>query len=273
MAELLNTFIQYVPRVLGALAMVLVGLALAVVARRGVWYLLRRFGFDELCRRVGVTKLIGESSRRTPTGFVGQVVFYAVLVFAILAALGPLGLDFLASTLNQVVLYAPRVVAAILILVLGTSAAGLVSEIVGRWMTGVGSAGAIKNFVRFALIFLFAVLAASVLEIDVTILIVVTVIALGGVALTAALALGLGLRGLSSNVAAGKYISEGVSEGDEIRIGDVAGTVEEIGYAMTRLRTAEGKTYLVPNAHFLDRVVEKTGRAADRGGRDPENPE
>ncbi|WP_119069761.1 mechanosensitive ion channel family protein [Rubrobacter indicoceani] len=259
MGELLSTLIQYVPRVLGALAIVVVGLLIAVLARRGATFMLRRFNFDELCRRVGITRLLGEDSRRTPTGFVGQIVFYGVVVFAVLAALGPLGLDFLASTLNQVVLYAPKVVAAILILILGTSAAGLVSEMLGRWLTGagVGSANGIKSFVRFAMIFLVAILAASVLEIDVTILIVVTIIGLGGVALTAALAIGLGLRGLSSNIAAGRYISEGIEEGDEIRIGELSGVVEEVGHAMTKLRDDNGRLHLVPNSHFLENVVEK----------------
>lgn len=260
MGELLSTFIQYVPRVLGALLIVLVGLVLATLARRGATFILKRFGFDELCRKIGITRLLGDNPQRPPTGFVGQVVFFGVLIFAVLAALGPLGLDFLATTLNQVVLYAPKVIAAVLILVLGTSAAGIASEMVGRWLdsAGVGSASSIKNFVRFAMIFLIVILAASVLEIDVTILIVVTIIGLGGIALTAALAIGLGLRGLSSNIAAGRYISEGIEEGDEIRLGEISGVVEEIGHAMTKLRDDDGRLHLVPNSHFLENVVEKT---------------
>ncbi|MGI8649241.1 MAG: mechanosensitive ion channel family protein [Rubrobacter sp.] len=263
MGELLSTLIQYVPRVLGALAIVVFGLLLAVLARRGTTFILKRFNFDELCRKAGITRLLGEDSQRTPTSFMGQIVFFGVVIFAVLAALGPLGLDFLATTLNQVILYAPKVITAILILVLGTSAAGIVSEMVGRWLTGagVGSANGIKNFVRFAMIFLVAILAASVLEIDVTILVVVTIVGLGGIALTAALAVGLGLRGLSSNIAAGRYISEGIEEGDEIRIGDLSGVVEEVGYAMTKLRDEDGRLHLVPNSHFLENIVEKAEAA------------
>lgn len=255
----METLIQYVPRVFGALAIVAVGFVLAVVARRGATFLLRRFRFDELCERVGLTRLIGEDGSRSPTTFTGSVVFYGVLLFSILAALGPLGLDFLATTLNQVILYAPKALAAILILVLGTSAAGVVSEMVGRALARVGvrRAGGIKTFTRFAVIFVVAILAAAVLEIDVTILIVITVLALGAVALTASLALGLGLRGLSQNVAAGRYVSEGIEEGDEISMNGVSGTVEEIGYAMTKVRSPDGKLYLVPNSHFQEHVVEK----------------
>lgn len=259
MSDLVTTLIQYIPRVFGALAIIIVGLVLAVVARRGATFLLRRFNFDELCRKIGVTRLLGEEVRRSPTGIVGSVVFYGALVFSILAALGPLGLDFLATTLNQVILYAPKALAAGLILVLGTSAAGLVSEMTGRALSRVGvrRTGAIKTFIRFAIIFVVAILAASVLEIDVTILIVVTIIALGGAALAAALAFGLGLRGLSGNIAAGRYLSEGVSEGDEIRLGEVSGVVEEVGYAMTKVRSTDGNLHLIPNSHFMENIVEK----------------
>jgi small-conductance mechanosensitive channel len=257
------TFIQYVPRVLGALAIIAVGFVLAVVARRGATFLLRRVRFDELCERIGVNRLVGtEDSPRSPTSFAGSVAFYGVILFSVLAALGPLGLDFLATTLNQVILYAPKAIAAILILILGTSAADIVSEMAGRALSGVGvrRTASIKTFIRFAVIFVVAILAAAVLEIDVTILIVITVLALGALALTASLALGLGLRGLSANVAAGRYVSEGVSEGDEISIENVSGTVEEIGYAMTKVRAPDGKLLLVPNSRFHENIVEKSER-------------
>lgn len=258
------TFIQYVPRVLGAVAIIAVGLVLAIVARRGATFLLRRVRFDDLCERIGLNRLIGtEDSPRSPTNFAGSVVFYGVLLFSVLAALGPLGLDFLATTLNQVILYAPRAVAAILILVLGTSAAGLIAEMAGRALSGVGvrRVSSIKTFIRFAVIFVVAILAAAVLQIDVTILIVITILALGAVALTASLAIGLGLRGLSANVAAGRYVSEGVEVGDEISMEGAAGTVEEIGYAMTKVRSPSGKLLLVPNSRFHENIVEKSENA------------
>lgn len=269
MNELVDTFIQYIPRVLGSAVILIVGLVLAVVARRGTTFLLRRFDFDEICERIGVTNLISDGeARRSPTRFTATVVFYAVFLFAILAALGPLGLDFLAAALNQVVLYAPRALAAILVLVLGTSAAGVISEMAARMLSGLGASrtGGVKTFVRFSVIFIVAILAAAILEIDVTILIVVTILGFGAVALTASLALGLGLRGLSQNIAAGRYLSEGLQEGDEITLNNVSGTIEHIGHAMTTVRNPDGRVYLVPNGHFLENVVEKREFAAGEDG-------
>jgi small-conductance mechanosensitive channel len=258
--ELLATFLSYLPRIIGALAIVGVGFVLAVVARRGTALLLRRLRFDEVCERAGLTALMRRGGiQSTPARFAGTIIFYAVFLLAILTALGSLGLDFLAATLNQIILYAPRVLAAVLILLFGSSAAGVVAELAVRTLSevGVSRTEGLKSLVRFGITFVAAILAAAVLGIDVTILLVVTVIGLGAVALTVSLALGLGLRGLSKNVAASRYVSEGIEEGDEISVNGVSGTVERLGYAMTTIRGPNGRVYIVPNAYFLEHVVEK----------------
>ena len=163
-------------------------------------------------------------------------------------------------------LYAPRVLVAVLILVFGAAAADLLARLTRRALgeVGVNRTGRFRTLVRFGVIFVAAILAAAVLGIDVTILIVVTIIGLGAAALAAALALGLGLRGLSQNVAAGRYVSEGIAEGDEISLNGISGTVESIGHAMTTVRGSNGRVYLIPNTHFLDHVVEKQESAPEQ---------
>ena len=261
MNELVDVFVEYVPQILGALAVLVVGFVVAVLAQRLTPFLLRRLRFDQVCEGVGITSLMREGGiRRSPTQLASVVVFYAVLTLAIVTAAGSLGLDLLAATVNQLILYAPRVVVAILTLVLGAAAAGLLAQLTGRVLreVGVNNTGGLKSFVRIGVIFIAAILAAAVLGIDVTILIVVTIIGLGAVALSAALALGLGLREMSQNVAASRHISQGIAEGDEISLNGISGTVESIGHTMTTVRGPNGRVWLVPNSHFLTHVVEKS---------------
>ena len=258
--ELINAFIVVVPQVVGAIAIAMLGLVLAVLAKRVTPFVLRRLRFDQVCESAGITNLMRQGGiHRTPSQFAGAVVFYAVLALAIIAALGPLGLDFLAATVNKIILYAPRALVAVLTLVLGTSAANFLAQLAGRELpeVGVNRTGPLRALVRFTVIFVSAILAAAVLGIDVTILIVVTIIGLGGAVLAAALAMGLGLRGISQNVAASRYVSEGIAEGDEISLNGISGTVERIGHAMTTVRSRDGRVFLVPNSQFLEHVVEK----------------
>jgi small-conductance mechanosensitive channel len=258
--ELVEAFVVYVPRVIGAFALLVLGFVLAVLAKRVTPFLLRRVRFDQVCERAGVTNLMHEGGiDRTPSQLAGTLVFYAVLALAIVTATASLGLDILAGTINQLLLYAPRALVAIMTLILGAALAGLLARLTGRVLSevGVNRTGGLKTFVRFGVIFIAAILAAAVLGIDVTILIVVTIVGLGAAALAAALALGLGLREISGNVAASRHISEGIAEGDEISLNGISGTVESIGHTMTTVRGPNGSVYLVPNSHFLTHVVEK----------------
>ena len=261
MNELIEAFVVYVPRIVGAIALAALGVVFAVLAGRVTPYLLRRLRFDQICERAGIPSLMREAGmRRTPTQLASAVIFYAILALVIIAALGPLGLDFLSRTVNQIILYAPRALVAVLILILGGAAANLLARLAGRVRhdeVGGNRTGGLGRFVRFGGIFVVAVLAAAVLGIDVTILIVVTIIGLGAAALAAALALGLGLRELSQNVAASRHVSEGIAEGDEISLNGISGTVERISHTMTTVRGPNGRVYLVPNSHFLAHVVEK----------------
>lgn len=260
MDQLAREVISYLPNVAGAVAIIVVGVALAFVARRFVAYFLSRLGFDRLSDRVGVTAALREATiERNPSEFIGTVILWAVLIFAVVAAVGTLGIPFLAGILSRIVFYALRVVLAIVILILGTAAAGLLASRTQQGLAGAGvrRTSRIRYLVHYSLIYVAAVLAAAVLGVDVSILIAITVIGLGTVALTASLAIGLGLRSLSGNVAASRYIAEGVAEGDRISLNGVSGTVERIGHAVTTVRSPEGRTYLIPNAHFLEHIVEK----------------
>jgi small-conductance mechanosensitive channel len=257
-----STLLSYLPHALGALAILFAGIILAILARGGSTVVLERLHFNDACERVGMTSIMREGAiRRTPTQLVALIIFYAIILIAVLAALGPLGLDFLATTLNKLLLYAPRALAAVLILFLGTSASGLLAELTSRGLSelGVRRAGGLSAFVRVGIISIAVILAAAMLGINVSILVAIAVVGLGTIGLTAALAFGLGLRGLSQNIAAGRYISEGISEGDHIRVGEVSGTVERIGHAMTTIRDrSNGKVYLLPNSYFMENAVEKT---------------
>ncbi|MDQ3854842.1 MAG: mechanosensitive ion channel [Chloroflexota bacterium] len=260
MDQLVDRIGTYLPRGVGAVGILVVGVVLAVVGRRLVVFVLRRLGFDALGNRLGLTAVLREATiERSPSEFLGTVILWAILIFAVVTAIGSLGLEFLAGILSQIVFYGLRALLGIVVLILGTATAGLLASLSERGLTaaGVSRMGGITSFVRYSVIFISVILAAAILGVDVTILIVVTVIVLGAIALTAALAIGLGLRSLSSNVAASRYVSEGISEGDRISLNGVSGTVERVGHAVTTVRSVDGRTYLIPNAHFLEHVVEK----------------
>ena len=145
-----------------------------------------------------------------------------------------------------VTLYGLKVVAAIVILIIGRWIAKGISRLIRRMMEKSQMDTTIRHFtVNMAYIALmaFVVLAAlSQLGIQTTSFIAV----LGA----AGLAVGLALQGSLSNFAAGflMIIFRPIRVGDYIEGAGVAGTVEEIGIFTTTLATPDNKTVIIPNA-------------------------
>jgi small conductance mechanosensitive channel len=162
-----------------------------------------------------------------------------------------------------ITIYGLKVIAAVVILVLGRWAAMGMRNIVRGVMRRsnidetVCSFGA--NLTYFALLIFFVLAALGQLGIQTTSFIAV----LGA----AGLAVGLALQGSLANFAAGflMIIFRPFRVGDYIEGAGVVGTVEEIQIFTTTLRTPDNKTIIVPNAKITgDNIVNWTSKGTRR---------
>jgi small-conductance mechanosensitive channel len=80
-----------------------------------------------------------------------------------------------------------------------------------------------------------------------------------GIALTLALAFGLGAVPVARQVAAGRHVKERHAEGQMVRVGEVEGRVASIGLATTRIESMDGGFIEIPHAEFLAGNVEVLG--------------
>lgn len=93
------------------------------------------------------------------------------------------------------------------------------------------------------------------LEVKTDLLNYIIAIALITVGLAAALALGLGSREVAGQIIAGIYVRELYQVGQQVKVGDVEGTIEEIGTVKTILLTEEGELVSLANRLLLDQRV------------------
>jgi len=75
------------------------------------------------------------------------------------------------------------------------------------------------------------------------------------VGLAVALALGLGSRGLASQILAGIYVRELYQVGQEIEVDGVKGQIEEIGTVKTSVLTDSGELVSLSNRVLLEQRV------------------
>ena len=258
--DLLSTLAEFVPRLVGAVALLLVTLVLALLLQRLMARFLEGLGIDELFERTGAANSLWQLGYAGgPSRLLGTVLFWGVMLTGVAGSLSVLGLSSLESTMDQIVNLSGRALVALVILIAGIMSAGWLAELVAREaeQAGLRGSNAFRRVVFTTIVAVSALLAAAQLGLETYVVVLLAVVVLATVGLVAALALGQGLALLSSNIAAGRYVQDGTEVGDVIAVGNVEGTIEELGYASITVRSEDGDLYRIPNRTLLENVVRK----------------
>lgn len=248
----------FIPRFFGALVVVLVGFVVAKLLDTLLSKLLAKLGLDRLMAGTGLTKMLGRVGIQVPvSSLIGKIVYWFVLLIFLVSAAESLGLDRVSATLDMLALYLPKVLGAALVLLAGVLLAQLLSGIVRGAAEGVGLdyAHGLGRIAQGLVILISISVAIGQLEVKTDLLNNVIAIALISIGLAAALALGLGSREIAAQIIAGIYVRELYQVGQEVKVGDIEGQIEEIGTVKTILLTDEGDLVSVANRTLLDQRV------------------
>ncbi len=210
--DALSTLLSYIPQLIGAIVILIVGYIVAKALQAIVGKVLEGIGFDRWMERGGIKQFFDRAdTQHTPHSILGKLVFWFVFIIAITMAADALGIPQVSAVLAQLIAYIPNIIAAILILILAALLANFLSSIV-RGATG---SGILASVARYAII-VYAVFAAlTQLGVAVELTAPTFLIVLGAVALAAAIAFGIGGREVAREILEKAYSRTG-----EIRSGD-----------------------------------------------------
>jgi hypothetical protein len=133
--------LQYVPMLLAAIIVVLVGWIIGVILYRVIVEIVKVLRIDDVMKSAGLTEAAKDIGFKLDTGrFLGTLVMWFMILVALAAALEILNLTTVTIVLEQVVLlYLPHVIIAVLILILAAVVADLVKKIVSGSARAAGS--------------------------------------------------------------------------------------------------------------------------------------
>ncbi len=204
--QMLTRIMAYLPVLLGALVILIVGWIVAKAIRRLVDWLLKTVRFDVLADKAGISEILkkgdlGISARE----LVSKLVYWLIMIMVLVMTVDALGLPKTSDVLASLFDYIPRVIAALLVLVVAMFLASFVSGIV---RTAAGNARMPRPEIfagisRWAIIIFAATIALVELGIAPLLVTATFNIILGGVCLALALAFGLGGKD-----AAARYLEE-----------------------------------------------------------------
>jgi small-conductance mechanosensitive channel len=250
-----NQFGGFIPRLGGALLLLVVGILVARVLARLVRRALRMAGVDSASERYGVADVLGRAGLGRSLAHVLAVAVRILLtVVVVFAAVSLLGLQFLSQSLNEGVLFLPKLLAALALVLVGVVLASFVRERVDRTATQWDLPVPLGPVFQVVVLAIFLITAAAQVTISIALLMVLVAVLLAAAAAPFAIAFGLGGRDVARSLSAGRYVREAFAEGQTIRIDTIRGSIERIEPSATVLRTPTERIR-VPNHVLISETV------------------
>jgi mechanosensitive ion channel-like protein len=197
LAGALNTFLSAIPRIIGFAVVLIIGWIISSLLARGVEALLHAVRFNDLARRSGFADFVQKMGvRDDSSGVIANIVKWFVRLITLVVAFDTLGLPAVSNVLQQLLLWLPNLVVALVVLVIGGLAAKALSQLVRGTSAeaGFSNPDMLATVTRVAVWGFTIVVAINQLGIATTLINTVMIGLVGAFTLAFALAFGLGGR-------------------------------------------------------------------------------
>lgn len=264
-AQLFAQFVDFVPDLIGALLLVLVGWVVARLLRSAgtklaIW-------FNGVVERTFERKHVPHLRFSTASiRLFGNITFWVVNLLFVTAATRILGLLLFSRWLDQVVGYLPTLLAGGLIILVGFVISALVRDIAAAAVASAGVAyGDILGRGAQAVVLVTAlIIGINQVGIDVTLLITLVSILFASICVALALAFAFGARTFVSNLIGAHYVQQNYQPGQRARLGDVEGEILEFTPTSVIIASENGRV-AVPAKVFNESATVLLPRDASHG--------
>jgi len=187
----LVTFLSFIPAIIGAVIILIVGWIIAGFLGRVVTMVLEKVGFERAAARTGVSDFMHRSGVRDARAsrVIGELVKWFIRLLFLEAAAEAVHLTAVTQILNQIVLFIPNLIVALIVLMIGALIARFVGDLVRGSASEMGfsSPNLLAGVARVAIMAFAVIIAVNQIGIAATLINTL----FGGLVLTLALALGL----------------------------------------------------------------------------------
>jgi len=204
MQNAISVFFAWLPSLLGALVILVIGYFVAKILGNVVAGVLQRAGLDRTLHSGQAGNWIAKLTS-SPSRLLGRVTFWAIFIGAISLAVTALGIDALTDFVAAIYSYLPNVLMALLIFLVASAIAGGVAGLVQRTMGDTGLGKLVSTVVPVIVMAIAGFMILDALEIASTIVTITYAALMGSIGLGLALAFGLGGREVAAQMLQGAY--------------------------------------------------------------------
>jgi hypothetical protein len=207
-AAALALLLAGIPKIIGFLVILIIGWLIASAIATAVAALLRAVRFNDLAQRAGLSAFVQNMGVRTDAaGFLANIAKWFVRLIVLVTAFDALGLPAVSQVLQQLLLWLPNLVVALVVLVIGGLAANALAGLVrgATAESGLGNPDLLATIARVAVWAFAIVIAVNQIGIATALVNTLFMATVGAIALALGLAFGLGGRETAAEIVRGWY--------------------------------------------------------------------
>ncbi len=208
--QFLNQVAVSLPRLLGALLLLILGWIIAKLIKRFVVKGLKVVKLSYLTEKAGIDKFLKEGGIKvTAIDVVGTLVYWIIMLVVILATLNSINLTSASTLFNQILLFIPNIIVAILVFIIGLYLAKFVSQVILTSLKNMKdeTSGIISKITYYAILVLTVFVILEQLNIAREIVTSAFIILFGAICLAFVLAFGIGGKDWASEIIK-KYLNK-----------------------------------------------------------------
>ncbi len=192
--EIFATMMNFLPNLLGALIVLILGLLIAGWLGKLVAKLVKMTKVDQALDKLGINKFSESIGKIKVSAILGWLVKWFLIIIVFIAVAEILGLEQIIQFLEDVARYLPNIVIAIVILLIGILAGNFVYEVIYRAVKAakMHSPKLLANLAKWGIIIFALVPAIEQLGVDTSMIVILFAGFVGMIALAGGLAFGLG---------------------------------------------------------------------------------
>ena len=256
--NLINQFVEFVPRIFGSMLILVIGIGVARLAAFIIQRVLGQVGFDKIGNRLNEISLIKQLKTEIKLSeIIAKILYYYILLMFITAATETLGVAAITEMVSSLVNFIPKLIVAAIMLQVGVLLAdalrGAVFTLCQSFNIASGRLLSMIVFVFFLIITVISALGQA--GINTELLESSFNLIIGGVIFAFAIGYGIASRDIMANILSSFYTKNKYKTGQTIQIDDTIGVITTIDTLSLTLRTGETTT-VIPLQSLQTKKVE-----------------
>ncbi len=194
---------SFLPRIIGAGIILIFGWIIAKIIRASSIKILKLIRLNVITEKGGVDKFLNDGGvKKSSIEIIGTLFYWLIMLIVILAAFNSLGLSVASELFNQIILFIPNIIVAVLVVIFGLFVARFISQALVTYFTNVGieNTKIIGKIAQYAIVVFVISVSLTQLNVGEEIVANAFLIIFGAICLALALAFGLGGKVWAANI-------------------------------------------------------------------------